>query len=121
MHTLNQHLKRVAIGVVGTTIVLAGLVMIPYPGPGWLVVFAGLATLATEFHWAQNVLASLRRRYDAWTTWLKQSHWGVQMATTSCTAVVVVGTIWVMNGYGVIDNAFGLGYDWAHSPLTRRA
>ncbi|HVE95418.1 MAG TPA: PGPGW domain-containing protein [Pseudonocardiaceae bacterium] len=25
--------------------------MIPYPGPGWLVVFAGLIILGTEFAW----------------------------------------------------------------------
>jgi uncharacterized protein (TIGR02611 family) len=37
--------------------------LIPYPGPGWLVVFAGLALLATEFERAQRVLTFARTHY----------------------------------------------------------
>jgi uncharacterized protein (TIGR02611 family) len=30
--------------------------LVPLPGPGWLIVFAGLAILATEYVWAQRLL-----------------------------------------------------------------
>src|SRR5215468_10502274 len=43
---------RIGVGVLGGLVLVAGILMIPYPGPGWLVVFAGLAVLATEFAWA---------------------------------------------------------------------
>jgi uncharacterized protein (TIGR02611 family) len=48
--------KRMAVAVVGFVVLVVGLVLIPLPGPGWLVVFAGLAILATEFAWAERLL-----------------------------------------------------------------
>jgi uncharacterized protein (TIGR02611 family) len=54
--------KRLAIFVVGMGVVVVGIVMIPAPGPGWLVVFAGLALLATEFTWAELLLERAKRQ-----------------------------------------------------------
>ena len=54
--------KRIAVSVVGVALVLAGLVMLVLPGPGILVVIAGLALLATEYVWAQRMLNYARRR-----------------------------------------------------------
>ena len=34
----------------------SGSILVPLPGPGWLIVFAGLAILATEYVWAQRLL-----------------------------------------------------------------
>ena len=53
---MKKQAKKVFIGIVGGIVLLAGIVMIPYPGPGWVVVFAGLGILSTEFEWAQRVL-----------------------------------------------------------------
>jgi len=36
--------------------------MLPLPGPGWLVIFAGMALWGTEFTWAQRVLGWTRCR-----------------------------------------------------------
>ncbi len=48
--------KRIAVTIAGFTLVLAGLVMLVLPGPGILVVIAGLAILATEYVWAERAL-----------------------------------------------------------------
>jgi uncharacterized protein (TIGR02611 family) len=37
-------------------VLVAGLVMMVTPGPGWVAIFVGLAILATEFAWAQSAL-----------------------------------------------------------------
>lgn len=60
---LNQ-LYRLAVGVVGSVMMLAGLVMIPLPipGPGWVTLFLGLAVLSTEFAWAHRVTSFIRRQ-----------------------------------------------------------
>lgn len=42
--------------LVGLAIVGTGVVLLPLPGPGWVVIFAGMAVWATEFVWAQLVL-----------------------------------------------------------------
>jgi len=60
---------RIGVGVVGTVLALVGLVLVPLPGPGWLVVFAGLALLGTEFVWAHRLshwLKSQLARFWAW-------------------------------------------------------
>ncbi|MGW0878668.1 TIGR02611 family protein [Streptomyces sp. NPDC002671] len=53
---------QVGVFVVGLAVVVAGIVMLPLPGPGWVVIFAGMAIWATEFVWAQLVLRWTRRK-----------------------------------------------------------
>ena len=53
---------QVGVFVVGLAVVGAGIVMLPLPGPGWLVIFAGMAIWATEFVWAQLVLRWTKRK-----------------------------------------------------------
>jgi uncharacterized protein (TIGR02611 family) len=48
--------KRVAVTIAGFIVVLAGAAMLVLPGPGILVIVAGLAILATEYVWAQRLL-----------------------------------------------------------------
>lgn len=54
-------LKRVAVGVVGGVITVIGVVALVTPGPGWLIIFAGLGILATEFAWAGMVLENAKK------------------------------------------------------------
>ena len=55
-------LKRITVFVFGSGVVALGLVLIPLPGPGLLVVILGLAILASEFIWAQKALEAAQRR-----------------------------------------------------------
>lgn len=56
--------RRMVVGIVGTTILLLGLVMIVLPGPAVLVIPLGLGILAAEFTWARSWLERLRQRGD---------------------------------------------------------
>lgn len=60
---------RIGVGIVGGVLAVGGLVLVPLPGPGWLVVFLGLAVLGTEFHWAHRVAAWLKRVLDRFWAW----------------------------------------------------
>jgi Putative transmembrane protein (PGPGW) len=42
---------RVAIALSGLVVIIVGIVLLVVPGPGWLVIFAGLGIWATEFAW----------------------------------------------------------------------
>ncbi|WP_078511992.1 TIGR02611 family protein [Streptomyces sp. e14] len=53
---------QVGVFVVGLAVVAAGVVMLPLPGPGWVVIFGGMAIWATEFVWAQLVLRWTKRK-----------------------------------------------------------
>lgn len=111
--------KRAAVAVVGGVVLLVGLVTIPYPGPGWLIVFAGLGILSTEFDWAKRVLAFTRAKYDEWQDWLKRQPILIKSAFWVVTCIVVVTTIWLLNGYGLLNAWLHLGVDWLESPLVK--
>ena len=119
MSRASRHAKRIGIGIIGSLIVLIGIVAIPYPGPGWLIVFAGLAVLATEFDWAQRLLNYARGKYDVWVGWLKRQSTPIKAIFMIMTTVVVVVTIWLLNGYGILNDLFNLHYDWLRSPFLR--
>ena len=57
--------RRVVVMIVGSLVLLVGVAMIFLPGPAVIVIPAGLAILAMEFEWAQNLLdkgrASVRK------------------------------------------------------------
>jgi uncharacterized protein (TIGR02611 family) len=119
MHNINRHIKKAVVAIVGGVVLIAGIIMIPYPGPGWLVVFAGLAILATEFTWARRTLKYGKSRYDAWLKWMKRQGLIVRAAFWLATALLVVVTIWLLNGYGIMNDLFNLGQDWVRSPFFR--
>lgn len=48
---------RIFIGLLGGTITVLGAIALVGPGPGVLVVLAGLGILATEFAWASRAVA----------------------------------------------------------------
>lgn len=116
---LSRQWRRFIVGISGGIVLLIGIVAIPYPGPGWLIVFAGLAILAKEFPWAYRVLKFGRKKYDAWNKWIKCQSWFVKSLTFLATVIVVVLTLWLLNAYGFINHLFKLHWNWLDSPLFR--
>ncbi|HEV3475474.1 MAG TPA: PGPGW domain-containing protein [Actinomycetota bacterium] len=62
---LKRHAVRVGVTIVGFVVLIAGVVMLVAPGPGVLVVIAGLALLATEYTWAEKFLHRAREKTEA--------------------------------------------------------
>ena len=54
--------KRIVVFVIGVALLAGGLAMLVLPGPGLLVIIAGLAVLATEFVWAEVALDKAKTR-----------------------------------------------------------
>lgn len=48
--------KRIAVTIVGFTLIALGLVLLVLPGPGILLIVAGFAVLGTQYAWAQRAL-----------------------------------------------------------------
>ena len=59
-HLTYKAAKRIAIAIVGGTMVVLGIIMIVTPGPGILGIAIGLAILGAEFAWARIWLKRLR-------------------------------------------------------------
>jgi tellurite resistance protein TerC len=54
--------RRLGVSIGGALLLAAGAAMLVLPGPGLLVIAAGLALLATEFVWARRLLDRVRAR-----------------------------------------------------------
>lgn len=52
---------RLIIGVIGGGVTVAGAIALIGPGPGVLIVLAGLGILATEFAWAGEMMMHTKR------------------------------------------------------------
>lgn len=54
--------KRILLEVVGWVLVLAGIAALVLPGPGLLMMFAGLFVLSQQYEWAERRLEPVERR-----------------------------------------------------------
>lgn len=61
-------LRKIGVLLVGIPVLILGIILVPAPGPGLLVIVAGLFILSLEFEWAQkyldNARAKLKGIYD---------------------------------------------------------
>ena len=85
---------RLVVGVVGFAIVAGGLALVPLPGPGWVIVFLGLALLATEFEWAARVEKFARDQVKGWTEWLGRQSLVVRLLVGVLTFAFVAGVLY---------------------------
>ena len=54
--------RRIAVAVVGGTVLAIGVALIVLPGPALVVIPIGLAILSAEFAWARFWLRKVKRR-----------------------------------------------------------
>ncbi len=90
-------------------ITLAGLFLVPAPGPGWVVIFVGLGMLAAEF----LLLARFLDWAEVKSRGLAQRAKGIWM--DSSTAVKILLSLVILIGigalgYGAYYLIFGSGY-----------
>jgi uncharacterized protein (TIGR02611 family) len=111
-----RRLYRTLVAVVGVAIVLLGIVALPAPGPGWAIIFVGLAVLASEFEKAQQLLDFAKRHVHRWTSWIGRQHVLVRMLVGLAVLALVLGIFWA---YFVVMGVPGWLPDVAEDPLLR--
>lgn len=110
-------MRRILILIAGWIVLAIGIILIPYPGPGWLIVFGGLAILSAEYTWAGRTLHHTRTRYERWNEWIATQHITVRSLAFIGTSIVVVVTLWLLNTYGIMNDWLELGQPWLRSPF----
>lgn len=108
---------RIVVGVVGAAVLAVGIVAIPYPGPGWAIVFLGLGILATEFEFAQRALKWVRHRYDLVMGWFGRQGLWVKVLGAVFTCAVVLVTLWLFGAVSLVAGWVGIDWPWLESPL----
>lgn len=109
---------RITMGVLGTAVVIIGLVALPAPGPGWAIIFIGLGILAAEFHWAKKVLHWVRVRYDLWVAWMGRQTRPMQLLVMTGILGLVAVCAWLLGVFATVGGWVGLDWPWLESPLA---
>ena len=112
-----EFVYRIVVGVVGLVVLAVGILTIPYPGPGWAIVFVGLGILATEFDWARRLLAYAKERYDKAMDWFHQQHIAIQVLGGIFTALIVAATLWLLGAVDWTAEFAGIDWPWLNSPI----
>ncbi|WP_432976184.1 PGPGW domain-containing protein [Dactylosporangium sp. CA-233914] len=84
---------KIAVAVTGTLVIAVGVVLLPLPGPGWVIILAGLALLAMEFAWARRLLHFTREQLLRWTRLVREGSWLVRVASVGGLLLVVGGAL----------------------------
>lgn len=85
---------RIFVAVLGLVIILGGIVLLPLPGPGWVIIFVGLGIWASEFGWASDLLNWTKDKVREWTHWVGRQNIFVRGLVGLAVAALVVGCIY---------------------------
>lgn len=94
-------LWRVIIGIAGGSVTVVGAIALVGPGPGILIVLAGLGILASEFAWATRVMVHTRTYAQKAADKVGMPKWA-QLALIAAAAVVSIIIILYLYSTGKI-------------------
>ena len=86
--------RRVAFEALGWILVVAGIAALVLPGPGLLMIFAGMAILSQQYEWAEKRLEPVKQRAlkaaeESVETWPR-----IVLSLLSGLLVIGVGVVW---------------------------
>lgn len=87
-------LRRIVVTILGVALVAAGVLLLVLPGPGLLLVLAGLVVLANEYPWAQRRVAPVRRQAIAAARFSVASRLRIAWTAMVGLTLVVAGVVW---------------------------
>lgn len=109
--------KRIVLEVLGWLLLLAGIAAMVLPGPGLLLMAAGLAVLSQQYTWAERLLdpvllRGLRAAAEGVETWPR-----IIMSTLGALALAGFGVLWIVrpdapSWWPVADKWWLVGGPW---------
>ncbi len=72
---------------VGFVVVVIGIVLLPLPGPGWVIIASGLSILAKDVAWADRLLQRVRRRLP------RRADGKVRRSAVAAALILMIGTL----------------------------
>lgn len=87
--------KRVLVETGGWLLVVAGIAALVLPGPGLLMLFAGMAVLSQQYEWAERLLDPVKYRAlkgaaESVETWPR-----ILVSTLAALGVLGFGVLWI--------------------------
>ena len=83
---------RFGVGIVGTLLVVLGFLTGPLPGPGGIpLVLLGLAVMASEFVWAERLMAVFKVQLQRFRSWSRARQTAAFLVFIACCGLVGYG------------------------------
>src|SRR5918994_2867213 len=94
---VKRAVKRYSIAAVGFLVLAIGILLMPLPGPGVLIVLLGVVILATQFEWAERRVeqvrrAALRGAADSVKTWPR-----IFVSVLGVVVLLGLGVLWCLH------------------------
>jgi len=86
--------RRTGVEIAGWTLVAIGIPLMPLPGPGTIVLVAGVALLSRRYVWAQKLLGPLERRAVEAAKFGVATIPRIAMSALGCVWLFAVGVVW---------------------------
>lgn len=89
--------RRIVLSTAGVTLLILGIAGLVLPGPGLLIMFAGVAVLSLEFEWAERRVEFVRDKA------MEAAEYGVATwpriiaSALGATWVTGIGVVWIIN------------------------
>ncbi|GAA1780342.1 PGPGW domain-containing protein [Nocardioides hankookensis] len=92
-----RHVKRIVLEVVGWVLVLAGIAALVLPGPGLLMLFAGLVVLSQQYEWAERRVAPVERMAKRAASEGVETWWRVALSALGGLCILGFGVLWIVD------------------------
>ena len=117
---MRRHLRRAGITLAGGILVLAGAAMLVLPGPGLLVVLAGLLVLASEYPAVERFVDPVRDKAMQAADESVETPMRLTGALLGVAALLAAGIVWIYDP-GVPLGGVGVGVGLLVSGLAALA
>ena len=89
-------LRRILVETAGWTLVVGGVLAIPLPGPGLLMLLGGLAILSQQYDWAARRVRPVERAALRAASEGVQSRFRIFLSLLGCVWLWAIGALWVV-------------------------
>lgn len=93
--TAGAWVRRVVVTVVGVALIVVGVLLLVLPGPGLLLVLAGLVVMANEYPWARRWTEPVRRQAVAAARASVATRLRIAWTAAVGGALIVAGVVWM--------------------------
>ena len=89
--------KRIVLETVGWVLVVAGIAALILPGPGLLMIAAGLVILSQEYEWAERRVEPIKRRALRCAAEGVETNLRVTLSVVFALGLMACGVLWIVN------------------------
>ena len=87
--------RRVTTEALGWLLLVVGIAAIPLPGPGLLLMFAGLAVLSQQYDWAERRMAPVKYRALKGAAESVQNWLRISLTAAAALVLEACGVLWI--------------------------